>query len=545
MQEVRDENNSALLALSKKVYQRACADAHTSDKENNHDNYGQGAIQSHVDENIGSYRCVMEQCATMLRLRCQGKSENIMSSGQHVTGTIHLATALDIIGPALQDVLEDQAREFEDTLNGLRETLDASRLEQQNTAERSNRQLEEKLEKAHKEKLDSQIQAQNEEIERLRQELSVLKKIGNAIESDLENAREDLVVWKQQATEKSEQYKAVLKENRYLHSMIKDLRGNVRIYTRIRPCGVTGDDTENIVRCNEEESTLQVYSKKHKEWRQYTFDRVFGESSTQESIYMEATSLIRSVMDGHNVTIFAYGQTGSGKTHTMQYLNKKALQDLFVFQHEEYSDMTYSFRVQLLEIYNDRVRDLLSSSGENLKIQPTRGGSGSNVPDATQVKVSNVDDVDRILEHGASHRSVGATHMNDRSSRSHQILTVMVDCYDGDSQTIVKHGCLNLIDLAGSERLDRSKAEGQRKEETKHINSSLSALGRVMNGLAEKHEYISFRDSKLTQLLEDSLSGRSKSMMFMHISPEESSLLETMSTLNFGKGIVDRVVVKR
>ena len=135
--------------------------------------------------------------------------------------------------------------------------------------------------------------------------------------------------------------------------------------------------------------------------------------------------------------------------------------------------------------------------------------------------------------------------MNDQSSLSHQILTVMVDCIDPMTQTVINHGCLNSIDLAGSERLDRSKAEGVRKEETKHINSSLSALGRVMNGLAEKHDYISFRDSKLTQLLEDSLSGRSKSMMFMHISPEESSVLETMSTLNFGKGIVDRVVVKR
>ena len=513
-----------LLALSEKVYERACQ----GDKENI-------TKACHVEKNIGSYAHLMDSCVKMLRRGCLEE----LQQNEMMSGSVDVPTALEIIGPSLKRVLEEQAIEHEEAMVGMKLEIQRLERERRMAMEVSTVQQQDEIDA----KLQDDLEKHQTEIDRLEGEISELRKQSNAIESDLENARDSALEWKQRASDKAEQCKALLKENRELHSIIKDLRGNVRIYTRIRPCGVTGDASNNMVRCNEEESTLQVYSQRHREWRQYTFDRVFGESATQESIYMEATSLIRSVMDGHTVTIFAYGQTGSGKTHTMQYLNKKALEDLFVYQEDE--DMTYSFNVQLLEIYNDRVRDLLSGSSENLKIQSTRGGSGSNVPDAIQVNVATVDDVDRILQHGTSTRSVGATHMNDQSSRSHQILTVMVDCIDPMTQTVINHGCLNLIDLAGSERLDRSKAEGVRKEETKHINSSLSALGRVMNGLAEKHDYISFRDSKLTQLLEDSLSGRSKSMMFMHISPEESSVLETMSTLNFGKGIVDRVVVKR
>lgn len=517
------DGDDHLRALSEKVYKRACQE----DKENM-------KKSSHVEKNIESYARMMDQCVNMLRHGCLEEYQQ-----NEMTGSIDVSTALEIIGPSLRRVLEEQAIEHEEAMIDMKKNIQRLENERRLAMDVSIVQHQEEMDA----KLQEDLEKHQIEIDKLNDEIIVLKKQCNAIESDLENAKESALEWKQCASDKAEQCKALLKENRELHSIIKDLRGNVRIYTRIRPFGVTGDVSNNVVRCNEEESTLQVYSQRHREWRQYTFDRVFGESATQESIYMEATSLIRSVMDGHNVTIFAYGQTGSGKTHTMQYLNKKALEDLFVCQDDE--DMTYTFKVQLLEIYNDRVRDLLSASSDNLKIQPTRGGSGSNVPDAIQVKVATVEDVDAILKRGAATRSVGATNMNDKSSRSHQILTVMVDCIDPMTQTIVNHGCLNLIDLAGSERLDRSKAEGARKDETKHINSSLSALGRVMNGLAEKHEYISFRDSKLTQLLEDSLSGRAKSMMFMHISPEESSVLETMSTLNFGKGIVDRVVVKR
>jgi kinesin family protein C2/C3 len=264
---------------------------------------------------------------------------------------------------------------------------------------------------------------------------------------------------------------------------------------------------------------------------------------------MEATSLVRSVMAGTNVTIFAYGQTGSGKTHTMQYLNHKALEDLFRHQREDEEDSTrrYRFKIQMLEIYNEQVNDMLEPSNKNLKVHHLsfrNEESMTRVPDARIVAVETIEDVQKILEHGSSNRRVGATKMNDRSSRSHLMFTVMVERMEENGE--VKRGRLHLIDLAGSERLNRSGAEGERATEAKAINLSLSTLGRVLAGIAANQRHISFRDSKITQLLEDSLTGghgKSKCMMFMHVAPEAPSGQETRSTLEFGKSVVENVVV--
>lgn len=147
--------------------------------------------------------------------------------------------------------------------------------------------------------------------------------------------------------------------------------------------------------------------------------------------------------------------------------------------------------------------------------------------------MSSTEDVLRIMSIGAKNRHVGETKMNHRSSRSHQVLTVMVDgqnCVTG----VHTHACLNLIDLAGSERVQRSEATGDRLKEAQHINKSLSALGDVMSSLANGNSHVPYRNSKLTQLLQDSLGGQAKTMMFMHISPEISSYGETISTLGFG-----------
>jgi kinesin family protein C2/C3 len=221
-------------------------------------------------------------------------------------------------------------------------------------------------------------------------------------------------------------YKKSQKENRELYNMVQDLRGNIRVYCRVRPCGVgAADDSPSVIQTDEEEGRLAAYSSKHSKWNEFQFDRVFGEESNQEHIYRETKPLIRSVLDGYSVCIFAYGQTGAGKTHTMTGtsadpgINPRTLEDLFELKQERSNEEDYSFRLQLLEIYNETIRDLLSDNQETLKIVATRG-SGSNVPGATQVDVSSASDVFRILEMGSRNRAVGQTNMNDRSSRSHQ-----------------------------------------------------------------------------------------------------------------------------
>ncbi|GFH17655.1 kinesin-4 [Haematococcus lacustris] len=149
-----------------------------------------------------------------------------------------------------------------------------------------------------------------------------------------------------------------------------------------------------------------------------------------------------------------------------------------------------------------------------------------------QEGVTCSEDVLWLMEKGARNRKSAETRMNERSSRSHQVLTVIVD---GDNLVTgaQTHGCLHLVDLAGSERTNKSEATGDRLVEANHINSSLSALGDVMAALASKAKHVPFRNSKLTQLLADSLSGQAKVMMFMHIAPEGNSYQETLSTLKF------------
>ncbi|KFM25615.1 Kinesin-4 [Auxenochlorella protothecoides] len=301
------------------------------------------------------------------------------------------------------------------------------------------------------------------------------------------------------------------------------------------------------------DGALGVYSARHGRWHHFRFDAVFGQSADQEEVYAETAPLVRSVLDGYNVCIFAYGQTGSGKTHTMsgtdvgrlsgRGVNYRTLDDLFALRTERAADARYAIRVQLLEIYNETLRDLLvegaaaGGQARSLALNNT-ARSGVNVPDATQVTVECTEDVLRVMELGARNRAVAETRMNERSSRSHQVLTILVEG-EGLNTRARTHACLHLIDLAGSERIGKSGAEGQQLVEAQHINKSLSALGNVMHALASKSAHIPFRDSKLTQLLQDSLAGQAKTMMFVHVAPEASSLSETLSTLNFGKGVTE------
>lgn len=255
---------------------------------------------------------------------------------------------------------------------------------------------------------------------------------------------------------------------------------------------------------------VAVYNPKYNSWKTFRFDRVFGPECGQEEVYEDTKFLIRSVLDGmghtkmditllhshcinnrtgFNVCIFAYGQTGSGKTHTMvgshvdQYsgrgINYRALDDLFALNAQRASEVEYDIHVQLLEIYNEQLRDLLADAGDGprprLDIRNTER-AGYNVPDATRVRVTCSDDVLHVMAVGQANRASAETKMNERSSRSHSVLTVSVDGVHRLTGEAT-HGCLHLIDLAGSERVLKSEAVGERLEEAKHINKSLSALG--------------------------------------------------------------------
>ncbi|CAM6047082.1 unnamed protein product [Sphagnum compactum] len=354
-------------------------------------------------------------------------------------------------------------------------------------------------------------------------------------------------------------YHKVLAENRQLYNEVQDLKGNIRVYCRVRPFLTEEPGRPTTVDYIGENGELVVVNPSKlgaKDARKsFTFNKVFGTTASQEEVFLDTQPLIRSVLDGYNVCIFAYGQTGSGKTFTMSGpssdwgVNYRALHDLFNMTQSRLGVFRYEIDVQMLEIYNEQVRDLLIMDGTQKKypletdlsflelfIRNNSQLNGMNVPDASMLRVRSTEDVVELMRVGQKNRAIGATALNERSSRSHSVLTVHVQGRDLISGALLR-GSLHLVDLAGSERVDRSEATGDRLKEAQHINKSLSALGDVIAALAQKNSHVPYRNSKLTQLLQDSLGGQAKTLMFVHISPDMESFGETISTLKFAERV--------
>ncbi|KAG5233977.1 kinesin KP [Salix suchowensis] len=358
-------------------------------------------------------------------------------------------------------------------------------------------------------------------------------------------------------------YHLVVAENRRMFNELQELKGNIRVYCRIRPFLPGQVAKQTAVEYIGENGELAVVnpSKQVKDRRRnFKFNKVFGPDSTQEEVYSDTQPLIRSVLDGYSVCIFAYGQTGSGKTYTMTGpngaseedwgVNYRALNDLFQISQSRRGSFNYEIQVQMVEIYNEQVRDLLLSDGSQKKYPfpiniscrslqfslSTVQNNGLAVPDASMHPVTSTSDVLELMDIGLKNRAVGATSMNERSSRSHSVVSIHVRGKDLPSGAAL-HGNLHLVDLAGSERVDRSEATGDRLREAQHINKSLSALGDVIFALAQKNSHVPYRNSKLTQLLQSSLGGQAKTLMFVQLNPDATSYSETTSTLKFAERV--------
>ena len=258
-----------------------------------------------------------------------------------------------------------------------------------------------------------------------------------------------------------------------------------------------------------------------------------------------ARNIVDNVLEGYNGTIFAYGQTGTGKTFTME--GDRSVPELkgiipnsfaHIFGHIAKADdhLKFLVRVSYLEIYNEEVRDLLGKD-QSLRLEvKERPDVGVYVKDLSVFMVNNADDMDKLMTMGNKNRSIGATQMNAHSSRSHAIFTITVECSEKgpDGQQHFRVGKLHLVDLAGSERQSKTGATGQRLKEATKINLSLSTLGNVISALVDgKSSHVPYRNSKLTRLLQDSLGGNSKTLMFANVGPAEYNYDETLSTLRY------------
>ncbi|XP_050081304.1 kinesin-like protein unc-104 isoform X1 [Anopheles maculipalpis] len=292
------------------------------------------------------------------------------------------------------------------------------------------------------------------------------------------------------------------------------------------------------------------------------------EFSTQAMVYSDiGEEMLQHSFDGYNVCIFAYGQTGAGKSYTMMGKQEDGQEgvipmickDLFRrIQETESDDLKYSVEVSYMEIYCERVRDLLNPKNKgNLKVRE-HPLLGPYVEDLSKLAVTSYQDIHDLIDEGNKARTVAATNMNETSSRSHAVFTIFFTQKRQDRMTSLeteKVSKISLVDLAGSERADSTGAKGTRLKEGANINKSLTTLGKVISALAEiasknkkskKADFIPYRDSVLTWLLRENLGGNSKTAMIAAISPADINYDETLSTLRYAdraKQIVCKAVV--
>jgi len=341
-------------------------------------------------------------------------------------------------------------------------------------------------------------------------------------------------------------------ERRRMHNLIQELRGNVRVFARIRPFlpgdGV-GDDAEPCIVPASETSLKIMMDEKGTQEHSFSFDRVFPPSAGQEQVFTEVSEFVQSALDGYNVCLFSYGQTGSGKTHTMQGSGVGQMRGIIpraIEQVGEYKEhliqdgWQYNMQVSFLEIYNETIRDLLredevSELKHEVKVSPEGRRFVSDINMVT-LEPTDSDAVEAVMRKAAKHRSVGHTDMNAVSSRSHSVFTLHLTALHPENRQTLR-GTLNLVDLAGSERLDRSKVTGDRAKEAMAINKSLSSLTDVFVSIGKKAAHIPFRNSKLTYLLQPSLSGDGKTLMLSNLSPTELSAQESLCSLRFASQV--------
>lgn len=323
-----------------------------------------------------------------------------------------------------------------------------------------------------------------------------------------------------------------------------DLKGSIRVFCRVRPSISTSSfKIKSPVTVEQEKIAVQAVGIK----KDFNVDRVFDQESTQDDVFHEVKPILRSALDGHNVCILAFGQTGTGKTYTMEGTNgnlgvvPRAIQELFSHAAQD-SSSTYAFSISMLEVYMGSLRDLLAprqtlfkptecNTTCNLSILATKSGA-VEVEGLTDVLIADLKKANQWYCRGRRSRSTSWTNVNNVSSRSHCLTRITIRRCGGATEEVSK---LWLVDLGGSERLLKTGASGLTMDEGKAINLSLSALGDVIAALRRKRSHVPYRNSKLTQILSDSLGDGSKVLMVVHISPCKDDVGETICSLGFAK----------
>ncbi|XP_052283631.1 restin homolog isoform X2 [Dreissena polymorpha] len=330
------------------------------------------------------------------------------------------------------------------------------------------------------------------------------------------------------------------------YNMVEDLKGKIRVYCRARPMSKSELDRGNkSVLNSSDEYSLAVQALRGV--KDFQFDSVFMEDSTQEKIFEDTNNLIQSAVDGYNVCIFAYGQTGSGKTFTMigdrdqKYpgIAPRAFNRIFELAEEQKTKFVMRVETYMMELYNDKLIDLFARPGtvddEKLEIKKDKKGL-VYVQGAIVKPARNSKELFALFEEGSTNRHVASTKMNAESSRSHLVIGIILESTNRNTGNVTR-GKLSLVDLAGSERVAKTQAGAEQLKEAMSINKSLSALGDVISALSSDQQFIPYRNNKLTMLMQDSLGGNAKTLMFVNISPADYNMEETVISLTYASRV--------
>ncbi|ODV82394.1 kinesin-domain-containing protein [Suhomyces tanzawaensis NRRL Y-17324] len=449
------------------------------------------------------------------------------------------------------DTLRQTIESVETSISEKQKQLLALQLELQNL-NKSSASLDQSLDQ-----LNSKFLDKDNEIQVLQTRIKTKQEEIDQLETSCSNKANQIEVLNEETKRMESRIDQQELARRQLHNKLQELKGNIRVFCRIRPVysnaplsimEVPDDElneeaNQELVLTKDDRRSSNSTSKASQSYK-FQFDKIFLVNLTNEMIFEELSQLIQSSLDGFNVCVFAYGQTGSGKTYTMSSpkngMIPLSINKIFEDIEELRSNgWKYSLQGQFLEIYNDSIVDLLAPSNQDLKheIKHDETEGQTTITNTVCVDLTSIGQAHQILDKAVKNRSTASTLANERSSRSHSIFILKLrgeNLKTGE----VSNGTLNLIDLAGSERLSSSQAKGDRLKETQAINKSLSSLGDVIYALGHKQlhsgsQHIPYRNSKLTYLLKHSLGGSSKTLMFVNISPLEANFNETINSLRF------------
>ncbi|XP_077213519.1 kinesin-like protein KIN-14B isoform X2 [Tasmannia lanceolata] len=386
-------------------------------------------------------------------------------------------------------------------------------------------------------KLKDQVTHAREDYLELRQEASDLQEYSHAkldrITRYLGLLADKARKLDQVAFESESRVAPLINEKKRLFNDLLTAKGNIKVFCRVRPLfedegpSVAEFPDDFTIRINTGDDSVTNLKK------DFEFDRVHGPHVGQGEFFHDVQPFVQSALDGYNVSVFAYGQTRSGKTHTMEGSSHD--RGLFVRSFEELFDLSnsdttstskFNFYVTAFELYNEQVRDLLSQSGNN----PSKVcvGPPDSFVELVQERVENPLDFSRVLKVGLQNRGTDIFKCNV----SHLVVTIHI-CYSNWVTQENLYSKLSLVDLAGSEGLLDEDASGERVTDLLHVMKSLSALGDVLSSLNSKKDIVPYDNSRLTNILRDSLGGSSKTLMIVNICPNALNLSETMSSLNF------------